>query len=154
MDIELHLLGLLGLLIHYLKDWEQNNREGKKYTIGKALPTFFLSLITTQVLIYLHKDIEALYVVTPFAAVVLGYLGNSVFFSFVTAKKPSSVVMASGDNGSREAIWFEKFSDFPQQGDETKLYYDASTDEYYYWTGTMYARWVGPRPPKPPKPPL
>ena len=110
--------------------------------------------VAGRVLIYLHKDIEALYVVTPFAAVVLGYLGNSVFFSFVTAKKPASVVMASGDNGSREAIWFEKFSDFPQQGDETKLYYDASTDEYYYWTGTMYARWVGPRPPKPPKPPL
>lgn len=57
-------------------------------------------------------------------------------------------------NGSREAIWYEKADNFPPKGDETKLYYDASTDEYYYWTGTMYARWVGPRPPKPPKPPL
>lgn len=90
MNLELQLLGLLGLAIHYLKDWEANNRDGKKYDISKFVPTILLSAITTSVLIYLHKDIENLFVVTPFGAVVLGYLGNSVFFSFVSARKPTT----------------------------------------------------------------
>jgi hypothetical protein len=36
----------------------------------------------------LKDDISDLYVITPFGALVLGYIGNSVFFSFVDAKKP------------------------------------------------------------------
>lgn len=88
MNIELQLLGLLGLMIHYLKDWEENQKQGKKYGLSKLLPTILLSAITTSVLIYLKEDIKELYVVTKFGAIILGYLGNSVFFSFVTAKKP------------------------------------------------------------------
>ena len=47
-----------------------------------------LSSITTALLVYLKNDIADLYVVTKFGAVVLGYVGNSTFFSFVDVRKP------------------------------------------------------------------
>ena len=136
---------------------------GSKYfTISKSKARNFLAFSTVFGLIWLPLNYHSWALIGEHApALFLTYLFGTSFYELI-AKKLFEVieglfgkpVMASGDNGSREAIWFEKFSDFPQQGDETKLYYDASTDEYYYWTGTMYARWVGPRPPKPPKPPL
>ena len=151
MNIELQLLGLLGLAIHYLKDWESNAKEGKKYGIAKSLPTILLSAITTGVLIYLKDDIASLYVVTPFAAVVLGYLGNSVFFSFVTAKKPTESV-AMGNEFEMPSVYYDNKNLFPPVGEEGILYYDASTELYWVWKNGQYIRWVGPRPPKPPKP--
>ena len=151
MDIELQLLGLLGLAIHYLKDWEANAKEGKKYGLAKSLPTILLSAITTGVLIYLKDDIANLYVVTPFAAVVLGYLGNSVFFSFVSAKKPTESA-TFGSEFERDNRYYPTKQDFPATGEEGILYYDASTDEYWEWKNGDYMRWLGPRPQKPPKP--
>ena len=88
MTLELYLLGLAGTAIHYLKDWHDVNSKGLKYGFAKVLPTALLSVITTMLLVYLKEDIEGLYVITPFSAVVLGYVGNSLFFSFVDAKKP------------------------------------------------------------------
>ena len=151
MNIELQLLGLAGLAIHYLKDWEANHREGKKYDIGKSIPTILLSAITTSVLIYLRDDISNLYVVTPFAALILGYLGNSVFFSFVSAKKPVETT-TFGNEFERDSFYFPTKNDFPSTGEEGILYYDAFTDLYWEWKNGQYIRWVGPRPPKPPKP--
>lgn len=87
---QLYLLGLVGIMIHYLKDYEECKKAGKKYSLTQLLPTIVLSVITTMVLIFLRKDIENLYVITSFSAVVLGYFGNSVFFSFVNAKKPTT----------------------------------------------------------------
>jgi len=151
MNIELQLLGLAGLAIHYLKDWEANHREGKKYDIGKSIPTILLSAITTSVLIYLRDDISNLYVVTPFAALILGYLGNSVFFSFVSAKKPIETT-TFGNEFERDSRYYPTKDDFPATGEDGILYYDASTDLYWEWKNGKYIRWVGPRPPKPPKP--
>lgn len=97
--MELYLLCLLGTVIHYLKDFEQHRRAGKKYSLATLIPTIILSVITTQVLIYLKADIADLYVITPFSALILGYFGNSVFFSFVNAKKPTQAALTdAGDN--------------------------------------------------------
>ena len=85
---ELYLLGLAGLIIHYVKDWETQQKAGLKYGVAKSLPTIILSTLTTMLLVYLRDDISSLYVITPFSAVILGYVGNSIFFSFVAAKKP------------------------------------------------------------------
>lgn len=152
MNIELQLLGLLGLAIHYLKDWESNAKEGKKYGLAKSLPTILLSAITTSVLIYLKDDISDLYVVTKFGAIVLGYLGNSVFFSFVSAKKPTESVLSSNLEGDYQAVYYPTKDDFPVTGSEGILYYDAAADVYWEWKNGQYIRWLGPRPPKPPKP--
>ncbi len=84
---ELQLLGLAGLVIHALKDWVGHNKEGRAYPIAKSFPAYLLSAVTTSVLIYLKDDIADLYPITSFSAVVLGYLGNSVFFSFIKAKE-------------------------------------------------------------------
>ena len=84
---ELQLLGLAGLVIHALKDWVSHNKEGRAYPIAKSFPAYLLSAVTTSVLIYLADDIKTMYVITPFSALVLGYLGNSVFFSFIMAKE-------------------------------------------------------------------
>lgn len=89
---ELLFLGLTGVVLHYFKDWVLANKVGKQYDIKKALPMAALSSITTALLIYLKDDIADLYVVTKFGAVALGYLGNSIFFSFLDVKKPKGVV--------------------------------------------------------------
>lgn len=89
--IELQILGLIGLLIHYLKVWVNLNKDGETYNLKKAIPTAVLSGITTALLIYLKDDIEDLYPITRFSAIVLGYMGNSVFFSFIDAKKPNVI---------------------------------------------------------------
>lgn len=88
--IELMLLGQVGVFIHYFKEWVLANQKGQNYDLKKAIPMAVLSSLTTAILIYLHKDIEDLYVVTKFSAVALGYMGNSLFFSFLDTKKPKS----------------------------------------------------------------
>lgn len=90
---ELYLLGFAGVLIHYLKDWVDHNNKGLKYGFSKVIPMALLSVITTMLLIYLRDDIKDLYVITSFSAVALGYIGNSVFFSFIDAKKPTNKVL-------------------------------------------------------------
>ena len=88
---ELYLLALAGVAIHYIKDWVNHNKQGKKYGWQKALPTAVLSIITSLVMVYLRDDIKDLYVITPFSALIIGYVGNSLLFSFIDAKKPADV---------------------------------------------------------------
>ena len=85
---ELLLLGQAGVMLHYLKEFVVANNQGKKYELKKSIPMALLSSITTALLVYLKDDISDLYVVTKFGAVVLGYVGNSTFFSFVDVRKP------------------------------------------------------------------
>ena len=68
--------------------WVVANKAGKEYDFKKAIPMAILSSLTTALLVYLREDIKDLYVMTKFAAVTVGYLGNSVFFSFMDVKKP------------------------------------------------------------------
>ncbi len=89
--VELQLLGLAGLLVHYLKQWVGFNKDGKTYNLGKAIPTAILSGMTTFLLIYLKEDISEIYPITRFSCVVLGYLGSSIFFSFVDTRKPKNI---------------------------------------------------------------
>lgn len=89
---ELMVLGMIGVALHYFKDWVLANKAGKQYDVKKAIPMAALSTITTGLLIYLKDDIADLYVVTKFGAVILGYFGNSVFFSFLDVKKPKGAV--------------------------------------------------------------
>lgn len=85
---ELLLLGQAGVLLHYFKEYVVSNNQGKKYDLKKAIPMAVLSSLTTMLLVYLKDDISDLYVVTKFGAVVLGYVGNSTFFSFIDVRKP------------------------------------------------------------------
>lgn len=87
--IELMLLGQLGVVVHYLQKWVVANQDNQKYDLKKALPMAALSSLTTGILVYLKDDISNLYVITRFSAVVLGYLGNHVFFKFVNTVKPN-----------------------------------------------------------------
>lgn len=87
-SLELYLLGLAGIAIHYLKTWVNANNKGEQFNLKRAIPNASLSVITTLLLVYVRKDIENIYVVTPIGAAILGYLGNSTFFSIVEARKP------------------------------------------------------------------
>lgn len=91
IHIELFVLGQVGVMLHYLKEWVLANKDGKQYDFKKAIPMAVLSSVTTGLLVYLKEDIADLYVITKFGAVVLGYLGNSVFFSFLNVKKPKNI---------------------------------------------------------------
>lgn len=88
--IELMILGQIGVLLHYLKEWVIANKIGKHYDLKKSLPMALLSSITTALCVYLKDDIKSMYVVTEFGAVMLGYFGNSLFFSFLDTKKPKT----------------------------------------------------------------
>ena len=74
-------------MIHALKEWVSHKKEGRANPIAKSYPAYLLSAVTHRVLIYLDHDIKTMYVITPFSALVLGYLGNSVFFRFIKAKE-------------------------------------------------------------------
>lgn len=87
---ELLLLGQAGVLLHYLKEFVVANNQSKKYDLKKSIPMALLSSLTTALLVYLKDDISDLYVVTKFGAVVLGYVGNSAFFSFIDVRKPKT----------------------------------------------------------------
>lgn len=89
--LELMLLGQAGVLLHYLKEWVLADKKGNKYELRKAIPMALLSSITTLLLIYLKDDIQDLYPITKFNAIVTGYVGNSVFFSFVDVRKPKGI---------------------------------------------------------------
>jgi hypothetical protein len=82
------ILGLIGVFIHYFKGWVEANNADQKYHLRKALPMAALSSLTTLVAIYMKDDIATLYPITKFSAVALGYMGNSIFFSFLDTKKP------------------------------------------------------------------
>ena len=88
MSIELQILGIAGVLLHYFKLWVKANNDGKEFQLKKSIPNATLSAITTGLLIYLRADIENIYVVTPVGAVVLGYIGSSAFFSIIETRKP------------------------------------------------------------------
>lgn len=94
--LELMILGQLGVFIHYFKEWVVANNKGLKYDLKKSIPMAALSSLTTGVLVYLKNDISNLYVITPFASVALGYMGNSIFFSFIDSKKPKLPVSPDG----------------------------------------------------------
>jgi len=87
-NIELYLLTLVGLFMHHAKKYVEHYNDGKKYKIKGLVPTIILSIVTSLIIVYLREDIGSLYPITPFSALVIGYFGNSIFFSFIKAKKP------------------------------------------------------------------
>ena len=88
MNMELYILALAGVVVHYLKDYAGHHAKGLVYGWNKVLPTVVLSIITSVILVYLKDDIASLYVLTPASSFVAGYFGNSILFSFIEAKKP------------------------------------------------------------------
>lgn len=88
LHLELYFLGLFGLFLHYMKSWADAQKNGKEFNIVKVMPMALLSLMTTVLVIYLRDDLKEFYPITRVSAVVLGYFGNSVFFSFLNSKKP------------------------------------------------------------------
>jgi hypothetical protein len=87
--LELYFMTLVGLFMHHAKKYVEHYNEGKKYSLKGLAPTISLSVVTSMVIVYLRDDISSLYEITPFSALVIGYFGNSVFFSFIKAKKPN-----------------------------------------------------------------
>ena len=88
LDLELYALGMVGLFLHYFKTWADTQKKGGEFSVIKVMPMALLSLMTTLLVIYLRDDLKEFYPITRVSAVVLGYFGNSVFFSFLNRKKP------------------------------------------------------------------
>lgn len=86
--IHLSILGLLGIVFHYLKKAREAGLSGKKFSLRKEYLGVILSVISTITLVYLREDIKELYVVTNFGAIGLGFVGHSFFFSILDTKKP------------------------------------------------------------------
>lgn len=88
LHLELYALGIVGLVLHYFKTWADAQKNGKDFNLAKVMPMAVLSLLTTCLVVYLRDDLKEFYPITRVSAVVLGYFGNSVFFSFLNSKKP------------------------------------------------------------------
>lgn len=88
IHLELYALGLVGLILHYLKSWSDAKKKEQEFSLNKVMPMAILSLFTTMLVVYLRDDLKEFYPITRVSAVVLGYFGNSVFFSFLNSKKP------------------------------------------------------------------
>lgn len=88
--IELNLLGQAGVALHYIKEWANAQKRNQVYEWKKAMPFLLLSSLTTGLAIWVRDDIASLYPITSFSAIVLGYFGNSAFFSFVNTVKPKT----------------------------------------------------------------
>lgn len=88
IHLELYALGLVGLVLHYLKSWSDAKKKEQEFSLNKVMPMAILSLFTTMLVVYLRDDLKEFYPITRVSAVVLGYFGNSVFFSFLNSKKP------------------------------------------------------------------
>lgn len=96
--LELFLLGQAGVALHYIKEWANAQKRDQEYQWKKAAPFAILSSITTGLAIYVKDDIASLYPITAFSAIVLGYFGNSAFFSFVNTVKPKQVIKKEKEN--------------------------------------------------------
>ena len=84
------LLGLLGVLLHYLKLWKNARAEGKRFLLKSHYPNVLLSVICTLILVFLREDIVDIYVVTKFGAIALGFGGNALFFDLIDTKTQKS----------------------------------------------------------------
>lgn len=88
LHLELYVLGVVGLFLHYMKSWTEAQKKGNDFSLIKVMPMALLSLVTTALVIYLREDLKEFYPITRVSAVIMGYFGNSVFFSFLNSKKP------------------------------------------------------------------
>lgn len=91
-NISYSILGLIGVLMHYLKLWKNAKDESKKFQLKTHYPSVLLSIMTTLILIFLKDDIEDIYVVTKFGAIALGFGGNAFFFDLIDTKTQKSKV--------------------------------------------------------------
>lgn len=91
LSYELYLLALGGVAVHYLKDWVAHKKRNVSYGLSKELPVILLSILTSVLLVYVREDISTIYVITPVGAIIVGYAGNSIFFSLINAKKPRNI---------------------------------------------------------------
>ncbi len=86
MNFQLYLLGLAGILVHYLTRWKEIQDKQEKVTLISELPGFLIALITTFVLILVKDDYATVFAVTKLGAFMLGYTCQSVWNKIVTMK--------------------------------------------------------------------
>lgn len=134
---------------------------GSKYfTISKNKSLNFLAFASVFAIIWLPINYQSWSLIVDHApALFLTYLFGTSFYELI-AKKLFEVIegffgkqsMALLNDGDFQSVYYPTKNDFPPTGEESILYYDASTDLYWEWKNGQYIRFVGPRPPKPPKP--
>ncbi|MBA4849030.1 hypothetical protein [Emticicia sp. BO119] len=91
-NISYSILGLIGVLLHYLKLWKNAKDEGKRFSLRHHYPNLLLSIICTLILVFLKEDIKDIYVVTKFGAIALGFGGNALFFDLIGTRTQKSKI--------------------------------------------------------------
>lgn len=90
--LELLLLSYTGIVLHYLFSWKEIiEKKQNGFNWKLEIPTFFISVISASVLIYVREDIAAIFPVTPIGAVILGYFGQDIFNKVINAKAPAGI---------------------------------------------------------------
>lgn len=97
------LFGYVGILTHYVKKWSEKVEKDEVFNLKKTIPSILLSLLTTSVLIVLRSEIINLFVFTKFGSFIVGYFGNSWFFSFIE-KKMSGIAPAPESEDTAPAV--------------------------------------------------
>ena len=84
--INLIVLGLAGILLHYLSRWKELADKKQNLNLSSEIPGILISIITTIVLILTRDDYKTYFQVTSIGAAVLGYCSQSVWTKLVTMK--------------------------------------------------------------------
>lgn len=100
--VELYLLGLAGVLLHFLKELQSSLSKNKSMNWKIEGVSHFSSILITMIIVYARDEIASFYPIGILTAVVTGYAAQSVFAYFIELKKPKgagTIITVADDSG-------------------------------------------------------
>lgn len=89
--IEMYLLALGGVLIHFLKMWLQAEKRKEKFLSRPTILLLTLNLLSSALLIYIGPTLPPeLVVMSPLTCVLMGIFGSSMLTGLVNARRPKN----------------------------------------------------------------
>lgn len=77
--MELYILAVAGIIIHFLKKIYEARKKSTKLDYVLETISISISIIIVIALIFSKEDLEALYPITKLTALLLGYTAQSTF---------------------------------------------------------------------------
>lgn len=88
-QIVLFIIGLIGLIVHYLVKWDEAKKAKRKFKIKDKTPSVLIVVIVLALVAYLGEEIKDFFVATKISMAVLGYGGHSAILKLLDKKMPN-----------------------------------------------------------------
>lgn len=97
--MELYVLALAGVLVHFLKKIHEARE--LRATLDYVLEgiSLIISIIIVMALIFSKEDLENIYTITKLSSFILGYVAQSVFRALVNSYNSKTVLMKASTLG-------------------------------------------------------